>query len=350
MPTKKIVFVTDTMTSGGAERVISLLSNILCDNYSVEIVCLRKKLVHYVLNNKIRLTFAEDYTNNWVSRICWLRKYLSGDSVVIAFMVKVYCIVLISQLFTKTKIICSERNDPYKTNFFWKVLRGILIYRTNALVVQTNYIKNYFPTTIKRKTYVIYNPLSLEQCGNNLWNCSRRSVLAVGRIDRQKNYLLMLNAFIKFHRQFPSFVLNIWGNRGHDEQEEDIYRFIKDNKAENFIKINGCSDDVSKEYDKAYMFLMSSNYEGFSNSLMEAFCSGVPIVSTKVSGAIDIIKSGENGFLVNIGDEDSFYKAMKTLASDYMLAEKFSYEGIKSRGLFSINCISKEWESLINKI
>lgn len=98
-----------------------------------------------------------------------------------------------------------------------------------------------------------------------------------------------------------------------------------------FIKLNGRCNDVAKEYDKAYMFLLTSNFEGFSNSKMEAVCSGVPTIATKVSGANELILNGVNGFLVDLNDDNQLYEYMVNLVEFPELASTISKEGIKAR-------------------
>ena len=84
----RLIFVTDTLASGGAERVISVLSNKLCNEYDqIEIICLRKHLVFYKLDPRVKVIFADDFSNGWLSKMYWLRNYVKKSDVVIAFMI-----------------------------------------------------------------------------------------------------------------------------------------------------------------------------------------------------------------------------------------------------------------------
>lgn len=348
---RRILFVTDTLASGGAERVISVLSNNLSMQYDeVEIICLRKRLVFYDIDPKVKIVFAEDYSSGWINKILWFRHYVKKDDVVISFMIRVYCVTLLSLLGLKRNIITSERNDPKAVGLKWKILRSILLLTTTKHVVQTQKIKSYFPSFLQKKISIIYNPINLKQCGEKDWDATRTSILAMARLDKQKNYPMMLKAFLKFHEKYPRFILNIWGNREHDEQLSVVKQMITDNKASDFIKLNGRCNDVAKEYEKAYMFLLTSNFEGFSNSMMEAICSGVPTISTKVSGATDLIENGVNGLLVDIDRADQLYEAMVTLAENSRLASDMSFEGKKARCKFEERKIVNEWSNLINTL
>lgn len=347
----RIIFVTDTLASGGAERVISVLANKLCSFYSnVEVVCLRKHIVFYDFDSRVKIVFAEDYSNGWVGKLKWLRNYIMKDDVVIAFMIRVYCVTLLSLLGLNRKIITSERNDPKATPFRWKILRTLLLPFTTRHVVQTEDIKNYFSLSIQKKISIIYNPINIKQCSNEQWNNTRTSVLAMARLDKQKNYPMMISAFLKFHEKYPRFILNIWGNRGHDEQTDEIIKMIESNHASEYIKLNGRCDDVAKEYGKAYMFLLTSNYEGFSNSMMEAVCSGVPTISTKVSGANDLIVNEKNGMLIDVNNYDQLLNSMMKLVENPSLAYTISEEGKKAREKFEESRICSEWCELINSV
>lgn len=97
------------------------------------------------------------------------------------------------------------------------------------------------------------------------------------------------------------------------------------------------------------MFVMSSDYEGLSNALIEALSSGLPVVATKVSGATDVIKSEENGLLVDIGDEQGLCRAMSLLIENADEAYRLSEKARQSRLIFAKEKICSQWETLINK-
>lgn len=343
----KIVFITDSLTSGGAERVISILASALSSKkYSVEIICLRGHELFYKIDNRVKILYADDYSEYWLLKLLWMRRYISESYIIIAFMTKVYIFTLISLFLKKTKIICSERNDPRFTAIPWKVLRRILLPKASALVVQTDSIKSFFSYGIQKKTFVIYNPIDQSQICSTSWNPASHKILAVGRTDKQKNYPMMIKAFNRIHQIFPEYYLDIWSGRG--EQETEIQNLIQQYNAAGYIHMRGRSNDISKEYIGTYMFIMSSNYEGFSNSLMEVLCSGLPVISTNVSGAADVIISGYNGFLSPVGDEDAFYAAMKKLIEDKSLAFTLSSNACKCHDLFDVDSICKQWVSLID--
>lgn len=87
-----------------------------------------------------------------------------------------------------------------------------------------------------------------------------------------------------------------------------------------------------------------------SNAIVEAFCIGLPIVSTKVSGTEDFIKNGENGILINIGKTDEMEAALRKIMSDESLRKKMAVKNCQQSSIFQIEHIFQQWENVINKV
>lgn len=345
----RLIFITDTLSSGGAERVVSILANHFADKVQTEIICLRKMDVFYDISSKVEVLFADDYAEGWPGKLRWFRSHIELGDVLLPFMVKVYCVSLIALLGKKACVIASERNDPSTTGWPWKLLRPMLLHKVQTLVVQTQQIKNFFSERVKKKIEIIMNPVDLHNCSQGKWNQKSKLILAVGRTDIQKNYPMLIRCFSKLHQSYPEYRLEIWGNRDISEEGENLHRQIIQLKASDYITINDRTDDMAGLYGKAYMFVISSDYEGLSNALIEALCSGLPVVSTKVSGATDVIQNGQNGVLVDVRDENGFYEAMKRLISDQEEASRMSAKALQCRQLFEKEKICGQWEKLINR-
>ena len=343
----RLIFITDTLSSGGAERVVSILANQFAHKWSTEIVCLRKKEVFYEINPKVKILYADDYAKGWIGKMYWLRKYVKEEDVLLPFMVKVYCVTLLALIGKRVNVIASERNDPNTTKQPWKMLRPLLLPKVRTLVVQTQQIKDYFKDDIKKKIAIIVNPLDLKNCYLGEWNEQSKTVIAVGRTDPQKNYPMLIRAFSEIHKNHPDYRLEIWGNRLMGGG--NLALLIEELGASDYISIHGRTDDMATLYGKAYMFVMSSDYEGLSNALIEALSSGLPVVATKVSGATDVIKSEENGLLVDIGDEQGLCRAMSLLIENADEAYRLSEKARQSRLIFAKEKICSQWETLINK-
>ena len=112
----------------------------------------------------------------------------------------------------------------------------------------------------------------------------------------------------------------------------------------------GYSKKVYEEICDAEIFVLSSNYEGMPNALLEAMCLGLPVISTKVSGASDIIKDGENGYLVEPNDINGMVNAIDKLVSDEKKREAFAKEASKLSKITDSHIISLQWKKYIDGV
>lgn len=376
----KLSFVTANLGSGGAERVTSLLANQFCQKgYDVEIIFFRDRLIFYELDSRVKVVVIgeECHSNAMWRKVLWLRNYVekTKPDVVIPFRVSVYCTTILSLLGLSVPIIASERIDPRIPDSYWTLLRKILLPFVKHFVVQTNYIKSYYPKFIQKKTTVIPNPVrdevfslpqpSLKGGGDKRYESpggllaqganaesSVRSqklnrIISVGRLYPQKNQEMMIRAFAKVADDFPDWQLVIFGEGPLRAELESL---VSSFKLQDRVLLPGRTENVVGELRKSKIFCLSSDYEGMSNSMIEAICVGLPIISTKVSGTEDLVKDGENGLLIEIGDENSMSRGMKRLIEDDNMMNKMSKNSCCSGKLFRLENIVEKWENVFNMI
>lgn len=347
----KLTFVTSTLHAGGAERVISLLANSFCQKgYEVEIVCINKHLVFYPIDEKVKVWFAEDEVKSpsILKKVLWLRNHIKNDrpDVVIAFMLEVYCVTLASLIGIHVPVISSERIDPHFFGRAKGLLRWLLLRRTTHLVVQTVRIKDFYSAKLQSRTTIIPNPVT-DKVFSLSPTLKQKRIIAVGRLAYQKNYPMMFRAFAKVHHDFPDWQLVVYGN---GPQKEEIRGVIERLGMEGHIILAGKSDHVVEEMNKSSLFVMSSDYEGMSNALLEAVCVGLPVISTDVSGAKDLITEGVNGYIVPVGNERALTLALSSMLSS---PEKMDEMGRQSKALaprFREEQIVGQWEELIKSV
>lgn len=347
-----IVFVLASLGSGGAERVVSLLANRMVEReHQVEIICLKFNDVYYQTDSRVKVTLAIQQTKNRLTEVFWLRKYLKQQKpdVVIPFTEGVYCFTILSLLGTGIPIIASERLDPAAMSTTRKILKRLLLPFADWLVVQTQSIKDYFPKSIQKKTSIIYNPVNEESLSLALPLREGRQnrIISVGRLYPQKNQAMMIRAFAKVADEFPDWQLVIYGEGPLRAELEFLASSFK---LQERVLLPGRTEHVVEELRKSKLFCMSSDYEGMSNAMIEAICVGLPVISTKVSGTEELIKDGENGLLVEIGDENGFGDCMSKLMSSAVERENMSVRNKKIAGLFDIDYIVNQWMELINKV
>jgi len=363
----KITFVTATLTSGGSERVMSIVANKMQERgYEVEMICLNDQIVFYPINEGIKITHVEVEagTKSLPKKLWWFRKYIkkTQPDVVIAFMVSVYTVTLLALMGVNIPVISSVRNDPAYSNLRKKITRKLLLPRSAHVVVQTQQIKEFFSKNIQKMTTVIYNPVnervfetSYDNDNNDVNSGLRMKderlnrIISVGRLYPQKDQKMMIEAFAKVSERFPDWKLVIFGE---GPQRRALETMIQDPrfKIQDKVSLPGRSENIIDELKKSKIFCLSSVYEGMSNALVEAICVGLPIVTTKVSGTEELIKDGENGFIVNVGDKDAMAEALTKIIEDDNLQKQFS-ENNKAQAIkFETNAIVDQWEDLVNSV
>jgi glycosyltransferase involved in cell wall biosynthesis len=345
----KIAFVTDTMHPGGSERVISVLANEMTRRgLYIEIICLRGKESFYTLERRVKTIFMEQVLKqqSMYNKVRFLRTYVKEENIdiVIPFMTPVFCFTLFSLLGAGKTIICSERIDPTKTSKVRKLLRAILLPTTSYLVVQTEQIKKYYSNSIQKRCSVIYNPVS-DSFFEEKQIVPKNRFMSVGRLAPQKNQRMLIDAFSHVHQKYPDYSLSIFGD---GPLKEELQSYIDSKGLQDVVRLEGTSSDISKELHSSFAFCLTSDFEGMSNAMIEALCSGIPLISTNVSGAAELLGNNEGGMIVPIRDTDAFASAMLKLIESPSLVERMRNYNLKKREEFRTSQIVDKWIEIIN--
>ena len=345
----KISFITDTLSSGGSERVITVLANKLSRNHSVEIICLRSNSSFYPVNDSVKVIYASNFCgDSIIKKLFWIKKYIPIDHTIIAFMLPVYLFTLTAFLFTNHRIIVSERNDPDSASLVRRIGRQVLLWRAQYVVVQTQRIAEKMPQYIHNRIRVIYNPISDSfVCGNALSTEKEDLIVSVGRLSPQKNQTMMIDGFKRVLNVYPNYRLEIYGD---GESRQGILEYISSQGLKEKVMLRGRSNDIQSVISKAKIFVLTSNYEGMSNALMEAMYVGLPVISTDLSGARELIINGKNGIIIPIGDVNAFAQETVSLVSDEMKMRELGGKACKIREMIDVNCIVEKWDILIHSM
>lgn len=352
---KKIVFVTGSLGMGGAERVISILSNHLNrEGYEIKIIQIYNSRIDYHLNSDIEVVFlstCKKMAIRNISLVLKLRKeiLLSNPTYVISFLANVNIYALLSLLFVNIPCIVSERNDPNREpkNQFLKFLRNILYKKASKIVCQTSKAKNYFLKYGFKNVIIIPNPIEVNYI-ESIADYHSKRLITIGRLAKQKNHLMMLKAFIEFKKNNPSYTLEIYGE---GPEKSFLENYISDNQI-NGIKFMGFKKDIEFYVKGATGFILTSDFEGMPNALMEALAYGIPSVSTncEIGGPAELIENDVNGYLVDPGNYKEFAKKMAELYGDFSTWIKFSRESIETMKKYYITNILEKWIETLNEI
>lgn len=355
MENKEVIFVSNFLGDGGAARVISVLAESLAEQgYKVTICSYPfKNREEYRHSDKVSYIRFDMVHQNGVlykiERITKLRKELKRHkgAVVISFEYFMNMQTIVAMIGLKNKLIISERNDPKRVGGATptRQLRNLLYRFADCLVCQTQEALEYFPKNIQKKSVVILNPIK-----DNLprrWIGERRkNIVNFCRLEKQKNLPLLIDSFKEFHQKYTDYTLTIYGD---GKEKSFIERYIRERELEDCVTIHPAVSDVHEHIKDAIMFVSSSNYEGLSNSMIEAMAIGLPTICTDCpcGGARMVIRDGENGLLVPVNDKDEMIKAMSKIAADDNLREYIALNGSKIRYELSKDKIVGMWEKII---
>lgn len=335
----EIVFVLPDMRGGGSERVVALLANeYAARGYQVTILLFAGNQTVYPLDQRIKVYIAGKPSggNPWVQikRLINMRQFYKNNRgcYIFSFCVRGSIYSVLTAAGIPHRLLVSERNDPNRISE--KRLRNWSYRKAEKIVFQTEEMKNCFPEDIRKKSVVIPNPVSADM-PEPFKGKRKKRVVSVARLQPQKNHKLLLNAFAEFQKRFSEYELHIFGI---GELEDELKKQAKELQIDNKVIFRGFSSNVQQEIRDSAMFVQSSDYEGISNSMIEALAIGVPVIATDcpVGGARMYIEDGISGILTAVGDEKALAEAMIKIADDPEFAQKLSDNSVKIRERYSL--------------
>jgi glycosyltransferase involved in cell wall biosynthesis len=173
-------------------------------------------------------------------------------------------------------------------------------------------------------------------------------IIGAGRLNSQKNFPLLISSFAQIAKDFPGYKLRIYGKGA---LLESLQSLAKEKGVGDRVEFPGYVPNMPEVLEKASMFVLSSDFEGMPNALMEAMASGLPCISTDCGGggARFLIEDGENGLLVPQKDEVAMAEAMRKILSDDAFANKIAENARKLQENLAPEKIYGEWEKFILK-
>ena len=219
---------------------------------------------------------------------------------------------------------------------------GRIVRRFDRFVVLSNEDKGYWGDI----PGMVVIPNAALDMGKELSSVAEKRVLAVGRLDYQKGFDRLVEAWrmIQETGKFNDWRLDIFG-RG--EWHDMLQSMIDGYGLGSSMRLNEPVKDIRNEYLHSSMLVMSSNYEGFPMVMVEAMSCGLPVVSFDFKcGPKDIIRDGENGILVSNGDIRGLAGAMMELMSDLERRKSMSAEARKVVDTYSESTVMQKWTRL----
>ena len=306
---RRILFVTRLLAGGGAERVISVLANELTEQgYEVGIIIFNMAKDEYILDKNVccfRFEHYDETCGNTISRTMYRWKCLRSiiksyhPDVVFPFLESAVRETFIASRGLNVKMISTVRNLPQYDSKWKKYFYDFIYTHSNAVFLQTESQKQFFNQQIIYKSFVVPNPVNsvFLHIGKKRKERERlKRIVTAGRLEPQKNHQLLIEAMHYIHKAHPECSLSIYGEGAEYER---LVRLIDKLNANDYIALKGRNNHLENVYEQADLFILSSDYEGMPNALIEAMASAMPCVSTDcLTGPKELIGDNQRGRLV----------------------------------------------------
>ncbi len=350
---KKILFVAQTLNRGGAERVVSLLSQefkIL--GYEVKIV---------LFNNKIQYEYAGDLLtidtppspNYFIKfirlfqRIFRLKKIFKHEKpdLILSFMESCN----FASILTGDNVVVSIRNNPNKKhNWYQKQLIKFLYNFSNVKKVVS--VSKEIEKILNKEynifnTITILNPIVMNTSYKikETLNIYQPYMLSVGRLNKQKNFEMLIKAYAESQAKNKLKLLIV----GEGSERNNLEVLIKHLELENNVYLVGQKENVKDYYLQSEIYVLSSSFEGFPNVLVEALSNSCICIATDCpTGPSEIIQHELNGILVENENQAELTKSIDRTYFDNKLKIELKNNAVKSIKHLQLNKIAQEWLSL----
>lgn len=241
------------------------------------------------------------------------------------------------------KVILSQSNSPeksfealLKTDYEkFKVLKKIVVYTKNDLLEIKKKLLKMNVEIDDSKFEVIPNPSKIRR--EKLSKYGRKIVFLARLYDEQKN----LKVLIEVMKKLPEFDLYVYGEGPDKEMLKDIKN----------IKLMGKTSNVKEAYTEKAIFLMTSHYEGFGNTNVEAMSCGLPVIAFNTYPAISsIVDNNKNGFILEANNIQDFIEKIKFLLLDEIKYEKFSLAALEKSKIYQEKIVKEKWLRILKEI
>lgn len=351
---KKITFICPNLKSGaGIERITSILINRFVEcGHEIQLILLWQNIMEFDLPSCVDITFMGFPETKKLSysvlHIKELINKIKGDYIY-SLMNPASDIAVLAGILSGKKVIVAERNDPKSFPFSKKnrMIRDISYNFAYKVVFQTQEQREYFSKKIQKKGIIIRNPIRKNMPEPYVGQRDKR-IVATGRLDTQKNLPLLFESYSRIANEYPDYDLYLYGK---GKLENELKALAKKMGLQERIHFEGFKSNIDEIILNCAMYVSSSDYEGISNSMIEALAMGIPTICTDcpIGGSREMIDSGKNGILVPVGDADALYSAMKLFIDDPKYAAMLGDNAKQIRNLYPEEKIANQWLDLIEK-
>lgn len=356
----KIVVIAYLQGVGGAERQITKLANSLAERSNeVHMIVLSRFVKYYFISPKVIVHDLTMWDKKFFSPIigryfALFKSYssITPDIVIHYNFQSAYLTALIPRHFYK-KSIYSERGDPYDSEYsgLLGVVRNWAIKRIDGFVFQSEGARDFFNEKIRKRSIIIHNSVSIPLNKYPIPKNREKRIVSVGRIHPQKNHELLIKAFALVADKIPDFILEIYGD-GDLSLKKKLEDLILSLGMENRIYLRHARSDIFDAIYKASLFVLSSDFEGMPNALLEAMALGLPCISTdcRPGGAKSLIINSVNGFIVPCGNTNLLSETILYVLKSNEVSVSISYEARKIAETHTDKYTFDRWNDFLKNI
>jgi glycosyltransferase involved in cell wall biosynthesis len=357
----RIALVISSLGAGGAERVmITLANHWAASGRAVTLLTFAPpgSRPYYAVDPRVSLRELDVVASSrrWRSlhqslrRIFVLRREIRAiqPDVVISFLAKINIVTVLATRGLDVGVIVSERNNPLRqvVNPVWRRLRLRLYGLADRLVTPSRGVLASLPAAVSARGRVIPNPVDLPEPSPR--RADGRTLVAVGRLDEQKGFDLLLPAFARIAGDHPDWRLVIWG-------EGDLrapLEALRDRLGlADRVQMPGVTERPGQWIDDAALFVLSSRYESFGNVVTEAMAAGLPVIVTDCPwGPGEIVRHGVDGWLVPPEDVAALAEGLDLLMGDDALRAGLADAALRSVRRFGRARVMALWDELVDEL
>ena len=351
-----IALYISSMRKGGAERVIANLAQYLDEKgYHVVLVTTHKAEIEYEVPETVKRILSEPdecelqggRIRNFLTRFRKLRRIWKEEKpdVIVSFIGKNNIMAILTSLGMGIPVAVSVRGEPGE-EYYNGVLRFLarnLFRLADGVILQTKRCMEFFPKGVRKKAIILKNPVNPVFFREPYRGEREKTIVAVGRVDENKNHEMLIRAFAGIADEFPEYRLIIYGD---GDKRSDLLKLTRELKLEDRISLPGNIDNVADAIYKTRVFVLSSNTEGMPNTLIEAMISGLTVVSTDCpcGGPAELIVHGVNGLLSPVKDVNAMKENLQYVLNDLHRADEMAHEASKTSDIYDVNKVYLEWE------
>lgn len=365
MKKRLLVYVNSMNALGGIERVIANLTKVLVDYYDIVILVKDVPVSAYALDERVKMdTINAKLTMNMNSRIQrilsvplniikskrmlkkWLKSHKDIDYVYTAFPtngIEMY----FADKKLRNRIVASEHASYYAYNSIYKKMKEWLYPRLNVISVPTTMDTEIYQNLGYKASYIPH--LSTYTAQENI-NPDSRVAINVGRLTSDKQQMLLLEMWESVNKRMPGheWKLQIIGS---GEEEDRLQAYIDEHNMTN-VQMVPHTSHIDEYYKNAGLFLFTSKMEGFGMVLLEAMSFGVPCISFDCpSGPRDMIRDGENGYLIPCYDKERFVERVCEYICDNNGKQAYMKENAKNVvASWDNNRIIELWNNIFSEM